>query len=826
MRKIYICLLLFVLMIYLISCDSTHNHIYNEGQCDCGKLEEYSIIFKDKNFQETIIIEYGKKIDLEKNNFLNILDKLFIGWYLDEQLFDFNSPIYSSLILESKYLSVEENYHVKYVIDNQYKYYQSKEEMVLDFLYDFYDFISPMESLKTFIYGSNNNGTWVNYIGGSEGYYNYLIFNNDIDALNDDYFFNSSKYKDKWYNLSSYMKNEICKNNKRFGYKDIKYNYGALDFKRYILNDPDEYISTYGGNDIFYNFPNRFLDIVKSYTYTSDDISLYIPDTMYFDGWYLDENFNDGPYTKIESGSYGDKTFYAKIKESIKYTISFDYEIENLIVEEGMLVTLPTIQKEGYIFDGWYLDYEKMNDEFIYNYKCSINLKPKFKSIDGINYDYLKYDGNVITYRNEYVAVEIPDTYVEKEVELRACWVSSFINNFSPSTNIEKMKNELISILDFLDLYNMNCIIFHVRTHNNAFYQTLLAPIDSKYGTFDSFSEWDYLEWFIDECHKRNIEFHAWLNPYRISNSGIALDKTEKDVADKYIDYPINPACNPENILLTYLNDSYGAILDPCKQEVKDYIVDVCLELVNKYDVDAIHFDDYFYQKLSQSSNILEEDDQDDYEEYIINSNVSWDKNSILDKEKWRRMNVDNLIEQIHYELEIYNQKKGKNVKFGISPTGVYKSGDGSVESGSCTTASGHYGAHLYCDTVKWIQEGWIDYIMPQCYTSFDNRNFSFHEITTWWNKVVENTNVNLYIGIGLSLALTDTYTYSFMTQEDELINQLLYLNTLSNVEGVSFFSFSSMKRIYQDPTCIAYKAFIKLKEEFWLTKITTPSIN
>ena len=183
-------------------------------------------------------------------------------------------------------------------------------------------------------------------------------------------------------------------------------------------------------------------------------------------------------------------------------------------------------------------------------------------------------------------------------------------------------------------------------------------------------------------------------------------------------------------------------------------------------------------------------------------------------------MNVDNLIKKIHLSLEEYNNKNNKNVEFGISPTGVYKSGDGSIESGSNTTTPGHYAGKLFCDTVKWINENWIDYIMPQCYYSFDYINNSFHEMASWWNKVVEGTNVSLYIGIGLHNSISGTYEYSWAKEENELINQLLYLNTLKNVKGVSLFSFTSMMNIYNDLDSISYNAFIKLKNEMWLHKV------
>ena len=499
-------------------------------------------------------------------------------------------------------------------------------------------------------------------------------------------------------------------------------------------------------------------------------------------------------------------------------------EVSSIKVSYGTEVSLPEPIKDGYDFLGWYIDYDKIDNEFIFNYECDITLTAKWDDPNAIDNNYIVYDGKTITYRNSYVAVEIPDTYVEKESELRACWVSSFIKNFEPSSDKEKMIKELTYVLDFLESYNMNCMIFHVRTHNNAFYNTSLAPIPSNYGTKESFEEWDYLEWLIDECHKRGIEFHAWLNPYRIKLYGVNYGEKTEVVAKEYENYPLNPASDPDNILLTYYTSaSGGAILNPAKQAVQDHIVNVCLELARKYNIDAIHFDDYFYQKLSNNSSILEEADQLDYIEYINNNPGVFDVNSITDKEDWRRMNVNDLIRKIHLGLSEFNLNNNRNVRFGISPTGTYKSGDGSIESGSNTGGGGHYNRHLYADTVKWVNEEWIDYIMPQCYTSFNYNNYSFHEITTWWNKVLEGKKCDLYIGLGLFNSISSDYTYSWKTEPDELINQLLFLNTLENVKGVSMFSFSSMKIIYNDSTIISYNSFMKLKNELWVHKIKIP---
>ena len=805
-----------------------HEHVFIDGKCSCGETEDieitYTITFKD--YDETILkiveVKKGESVILPADPVRD--GYIFIRWSHDLE------NITSDLVVTAVYYEVKESYSITYVIDDNLWYYSTKEEMMLDFLNDFYDFVKPAESRVAFIYGgSTYDATWTNYIGGSVGYVNYLLYNNDIEANNENFFFNSSLYKTKWYKLSSYVKNEICKSNNRFGNPSVTYMHGALDFKRYITNNPEKYVNNYGGATIFYGLPKNDVVVNKTYKENSEDIYLPVPTGKEFLGWYLDDKYTDGPYTKIDKGSVGDKVFYAKTGRE-KYTICFDSACELNVdsIEVGLngKVVLPKIELAGYQFLGWYLDYERMPEEFIYEYEVSVKLLAKWKKDGEVGYTNLTKDGKIITYRNSFVAVEIPDTYIAKEEELRAAWVSSITNSFTPSSNQDLMKKALIEVLDLLEYYNMNCMIFHIRTHNNAFYQTKLAPIDIKYGTYESFEEWDYLTWLIDECHKRGIEFHAWMNPYRIALSGLKLDSTTEDVSKDYIDYPLNPASNPDNILMTYVSTgrSLGAILNPAKMVVQDYLVDVCMEVVRNYNVDAIHFDDYFYQRLnSDDSKILEDADQVDYIDYINNNQTSFKANNLQDKQAWRRYNIDCLIEKIHIALTKYNNENNKNVEFGISPTGTYKSGDGTIDSGSNTTGAGHYNAPTFCDTYKWAKEGWIDYLMPQCYTSFDYKNYSFHDITTWWNKALENTDVDLYIGLALSKSCEEGYEYGWGTNPYELTNQLLYLNTLDNVKGVGLFSFTTLKDIHNDSNLIAYPALQKLKTEYWKDSVNLP---
>lgn len=747
----------------------------------------------------------------------------FIGWSIENlEVADNNYEI------KALYELTDPNYNITYVLDDHSIIYESKDEMVKSFLHDFYLFVNPTETECTFFYGPTGTdyttGFWINYLGGNESNNNRLICNNDIDADDEYYFFNSKAYKDKWYMLSSYVKNYICKGNKRFGYPENEYLYGALDFKRYIIGDPATYIKTYGGEEIFYGFPSNDNYLINSYDCTTDTF-LNSPYNSLFDGWYKDQNYKDGPHDVILKDTEGDITFYAKWRETDNYEISFINceNVEVIIASKGDEIILPTPTLDGATFMGWYLDYRKMPQTFTYVYDVSLKLTAKWHYDGVINTNELIYDGEVIRYRNTAIAVEIPETYVEKDTELRAVWVSSMINNFTPSTDPVIMMANLTEVLDLVEYYNMNAIMFHLRTHNNAYYKTKLAPIKKEYGTYELFEEWDYLPWFINECHKRGIECHAWLNPYRIALDGIVDETTTEDIALQYKDYPLNPASKAENILITRGDGkTHGAILDPAKTEVQDYIVKVCEELMENYDIDGIHFDDYFYQNLNETSSILLDDiDQAEYELYCDETG-KYQKDSETDKADWRRENVNNLIYKLHNAINKYNNNYNKSVQFGISPTSVYKSGDGSVESGSNTRSGGHYGASLFCDTYYWIKQGWIDYIMPQLYCSFKKENIPFADIATWWDKACEGTNVNLYFGIGISTARNEDGG-SWYTQEDELLNQLLYIQQLKNVKGVCFFSLYYVKEAHYNEEYKAHNAMIELKEHYWTKQAKVP---
>ena len=307
-----------------------------------------------------------------------------------------------------------------------------------------------------------------------------------------------------------------------------------------------------------------------------------------------------------------------------------------------------------------------------------------------------------------------------------------------------------------MEEYGLNCIIFHVRTHNNALYKSELNPVASWFANVN-FDEFDPLAWAIEETHKRGIEFHAWLNPYRISTNG---GKTQ------YVSGSI-PANNPVNDSSKLLQSGNSIILNPGIQSNRDFIVDSCMEVVENYDVDAIHFDDYFYI-----------------------SGVETDKS-----DDWKRQQVDLFIEQLSNELRAYNEEHNKAIQLGISPSGIYRNGgysttptydsNGNLTSPLYSNTSGfaHYGNYLYSDTLKWINEEWIDYIMPQTYWSLEQTVAQFGSLSRWWSWAVANKDVNLYLGMGIYMPGDNS---NWRKNKYEVRDQILNAEMYDEVGGLS----------------------------------------
>ena len=408
---------------------------------------------------------------------------------------------------------------------------------------------------------------------------------------------------------------------------------------------------------------------------------------------------------------------------------------------------------------------------------------------------------------NIYNKVELKadnETYHELLREYRAAWVSHFAGDISAYKDEASYKQSVNRILDNMQALNMNAIVFHVRTHNNAFYKSELNP-KSRYYANVNFDEFDPVAWMIDECHKRGMEFHAWMNPYRVSTAGNNPDYTYEDLPSG------NAANNPENLLQV----GNSIILDPGRPAVRQFIVDTCMELIENYDVDAIHFDDYFY--------ISDCDDSATREIYNTKH---------LSIDNFRREQVNLLIEALHNSISRYNLENNKAVEIGIAPSGVYRNGSYSSgttpqydENGtltypltSNTSGFAHYGNYLYSDTKYWIDNEWIDYITPQSYHAIKQASSSFKNLTEWWSWCVRYKKVNLSMGIGIYMALENSSSGKNWKDADELYNQMMNANQYDEIHGLCFYKYASLQS--SDPLMVGHVQTIK---NLWKNYVPCP---
>lgn len=390
-----------------------------------------------------------------------------------------------------------------------------------------------------------------------------------------------------------------------------------------------------------------------------------------------------------------------------------------------------------------------------------------------------------IKYWHNKEEIDIPE-YVFKENDVRGCWISNVANIDTPN-NLEKddYKKYLIGILETMQSYNMNMAVFQVRPLNDAYYPSDLNPwsrfitgIEGKDPGFD------VLEFFINEAKKRNIKVHAWMNPYRVSNVSVTDGKITKDEYLSSLDEKNFARKHPEH---TILDGTGKIILSPSHKEVIEFVSESILEVARKYDVEGVHIDDYFYPYAK----IKEDDERNDYLKYRDSENQSFDD--------FRRSNVDKMIKMVHDKLKALEQETNKKVEFGISPFAVYRTNssirpDG-WEKGSYNASSAlQCYSELYSDVYKWMKEGWIDYVVPQDYFSFDRKDVSYHDVVWWWSNICNETKTKLYIGQGLyQMGSKEGWACETWQNKEEIANQLKFNCNFPNVLGTIFFTYRDL---------------------------------
>ena len=301
--------------------------------------------------------------------------------------------------------------------------------------------------------------------------------------------------------------------------------------------------------------------------------------------------------------------------------------------------------------------------------------------------------------------------------DMRAVWISTVYNLDYPSTknNITAQQNEFIEKLDTLQEMGINTVIVQVRPKADALYRSSINPwSDVLTGTQGKDPGYDPLAFMIEEAHSRGMDFHAWLNPYRVTTSG-----TDVSVLSSNHPARLNPSW-----LLNYNGKLY---YNPESEGVKQHIVDTVREIATNYDVDGIHFDDYFYP----SGYPLAAGETRDG----VQANA-------------RRSAVNDMVRRVSTAVKNVNLTYGKSVKFGISPPGIWKNSSSDI-TGSNTSGNEAYYS-VYADSRTWIQNGWLDYIVPQIYWKMGHSKADYETLVKWWSNEVSGTGVKLYIGQGV----------------------------------------------------------------------------
>lgn len=379
--------------------------------------------------------------------------------------------------------------------------------------------------------------------------------------------------------------------------------------------------------------------------------------------------------------------------------------------------------------------------------------------------------------------------------EFRGVWVATVGNIDWPSKkdlSAEQQKKEIIELLDLFKRMNFNAIVFQIRPAADAFYNSKYEPW-SYYlnGTNNKppYPYYDPLAFIIEESHKRGMEFHAWLNPYR--------------AVVNYKEFRSNPfplTYEKPEWFINYGNNKY---FDPGLPEVRVYTNKVVADIVQNYDIDAIHFDDYFYPYK-----IKDQTFNDERSFKLYGSEYTSEQ-----KDDWRRQNVNLIIEELFYTIKSIKPW----VQFGISPFGVWrnKSDD---QRGSPTEAGQTNYDDLYADVLYWMKKGWLDYVLPQAYWHIGHDKVDYKKIIDWW---AENSfGANLYIGHSMYRLADKNENEAWNLENPTQIERQLKLNaSMSEVKGSVFFS---AKSFFKNP----FKINDQLLNHFYQYPSLQPIVN
>lgn len=358
---------------------------------------------------------------------------------------------------------------------------------------------------------------------------------------------------------------------------------------------------------------------------------------------------------------------------------------------------------------------------------------------------------------------------VSAKKEMRGLWVATVVNidyPSKPTTDPEVLKKEAIRILDMAKDTGLNAVFLQVRPTADAFYKSNIFPW-SKFltGTQGKAPNngFDPLAFWIEEAHARGIELHAWINPFRVTKK--TASEPKPTVKSLHYSHPARK--NPSWVVQYSDGNLY---FDPGIPEVRKLIVDGIMEIVNNYDIDGIHFDDYFYPGR-------------DFNDSRTFAAFGKGHKNIGD---WRRDNINKFVSEVYKAVK----SSGKDVRFGISPFGIWANKKNN-SLGSDTNGMETYYDH-FADARKWVKDGIVDYICPQLYWNIGYKIADYSKLLTWWKDVVSGTSVDLYIGhAAYKTGNTDKSSPWYGVAEIE--RQLLLNRNYPEVKGSLFYNCTSL---------------------------------
>ena len=350
--------------------------------------------------------------------------------------------------------------------------------------------------------------------------------------------------------------------------------------------------------------------------------------------------------------------------------------------------------------------------------------------------------------------IPIKDTVSYANTATSGVWISySEVNSMLASEN--GFESEFLNVISNLRKLNIQNLYIHVRAFCDSLYKSDYFPLVSYAESY----QFDIFEYILTICHQNGIKVHAWINPYRVSTASSDIE-TLNTQSPAYKWLKDEDAENDRNVCI-----SDGIYLNPAEPQVQKLIIDGIKEIIEKYDVDGIHFDDYFYPTTQRQF------DEISYTMYCS------DKENPLSLEDWRRNNINSLMSGCYSAIKYNNS----NILFTVSPMASIKQ---------------NY-KNLYADVKEWIKGGYIDYVIPQIYFGFEypDDEFKFENLLKEWKKMVKNSDVGLIIGLPSykSIPELEEDKEEWENNHDIIARQVQICKDDDLVQGYVYFSYSSL---------------------------------